>query len=187
MSRPPMGSGWVVVELAHDQAGHDVRAVGEQHGVLGADPDRALEDRRVIRVVCDQTTAARRGSPRRVSSSRVSASTRTHEAWFHRSGADAFRGFVVELLLSSNMGEVRAVFLGVVLAVVIGLSHGADQLVLPLLATQTLWINLLTDTAPALAMGVDPGNDDVMSRPPRSMRDRVIDGRMWAECCPLAS
>jgi Ca2+-transporting ATPase len=85
------------------------------------------------------------------------------------------------------MDEVLAVFLGVVLAGVIGLSHGADQLVLPLLATQILWINLLTDTAPALAMGVDPETDDVMSRPPRSMRDRVIDGRMWAECCPPAS
>jgi magnesium-transporting ATPase (P-type) len=83
-------------------------------------------------------------------------------------------------LLSSNTGEVLTVFLGVVLAPVIGLSHGADVVVLPLLATQILWINLLTDTAPALAMGVDPETEDVMGRPPRSLSDRVIDGRMWA-------
>ena len=82
-------------------------------------------------------------------------------------------------LLSSNMGEVLTVFLGVVLAGMIGLSHNGDTLALPLLATQILWINLLTDGAPALAMGVDPETEDVMSLPPRSMSDRIIDGRMW--------
>jgi magnesium-transporting ATPase (P-type) len=82
-------------------------------------------------------------------------------------------------LLSSNMGEVLTVFLGVVLAGVIGLSQGGT-LALPLLATQILWINLLTDSGPALAMGVDTETDDVMSRPPRSLKDRVIDRRMWA-------
>ena len=49
---------------------------------------------------------------------------------------------------------------------------------MPLLATQILWINLLTDTAPALAMGFDPAPDDVMLRKPRKMTDRVIDARM---------
>ena len=82
-------------------------------------------------------------------------------------------------LLSSNMGEVLTVFLGVVLAGVIGLTHGESAVVLPLLATQILWINLLTDSAPALAMGVDPETEDVMSRPPRLLSDRVIDNRMW--------
>ena len=60
----------------------------------------------------------------------------------------------------------------------IGLSQG-HTVALPLLATQILWINLLTDGAPALAMGVDPQTEEVMDRPPRSMSDRVIDGRMW--------
>ena len=83
-------------------------------------------------------------------------------------------------LLSSNMGEVLTVFLGVVLAGVIGLSHGEGPIVLPLLATQILWINLLTDSAPALAMGVDTETEDVMARPPRRLSERVIDGRMWA-------
>ncbi|ANS31415.1 hypothetical protein R1CP_34000 [Rhodococcus opacus] len=54
-------------------------------------------------------------------------------------------------------------------------SPGDGAIVLPLLATQILWINLLTDGAPALALGVDPETEDVMNRPPRSMRDRVID------------
>ncbi|GAA4411618.1 cation-translocating P-type ATPase [Fodinibacter luteus] len=82
-------------------------------------------------------------------------------------------------LLSSNMGEVLTVFLGVVLSGVIGLTHGDGDLVLPLLATQILWINLLTDSAPALAMGMDAETDDVMGRPPRAPTDRVIDARMW--------
>jgi len=84
-------------------------------------------------------------------------------------------------LLSSNMGEVLTVFLGVVLAGVISLeAAGSDTVVLPLLATQILWINLVTDSTPALAMGVDPEIDDVMARRPRKLSDRAIDGRMWA-------
>ncbi|KAE8763349.1 cation-translocating P-type ATPase [Georgenia thermotolerans] len=83
-------------------------------------------------------------------------------------------------LLSSNMGEVFTVFLGVVLAGVIGLSGASEEaVVVPLLATQILWINLVTDSGPALAMGVDPEVDDVMARPPRRLSDRIIDRRMW--------
>ena len=82
-------------------------------------------------------------------------------------------------LLSSNMGEVITVFAGVLLAGWLGLSGHGEAVVLPLLAVQILWINLLTDTAPALAMGVDPQTDDVMHRPPRRLTDRVIDLPMW--------
>ena len=82
-------------------------------------------------------------------------------------------------LLSSNVGEVLTVFLGVVGARVIGLTGTSGALVLPLLATQLLWINLLTDSGPALAMGVDPQTDDVMARKPRARTERVIDARMW--------
>ncbi len=82
-------------------------------------------------------------------------------------------------LLSSNMGEVLTVFLGVVLAGVFGLSGNGEAVVLPLLATQILWINLITDSAPALAMGVDPETEDVMARGPRKPDQRMIDGRMW--------
>lgn len=83
-------------------------------------------------------------------------------------------------LLSSNMGEVLTVFLGVVGAGVIGLGGVGGDVVLPLLATQILWINLVTDSGPALAMGVDPSTDDVMARKPRGRDERVIDARMWS-------
>jgi magnesium-transporting ATPase (P-type) len=92
---------------------------------------------------------------------------------------DNIRKFL-RYLLSSNMGEVLTVFLGVVLAGLIGLTGSGEAVVLPLLATQILWINLITDSAPALAMGVDPETDDVMARKPRRLTERVIDGRMWA-------
>ena len=92
---------------------------------------------------------------------------------------DNIRKFL-RYLLSSNMGEVLTVFLGVVLAGVIGLTGTGEALVLPLLATQILWINLITDSGPALAMGVDPPTDDVMVRKPRRPTERVIDARMWA-------
>ena len=92
---------------------------------------------------------------------------------------DNIRKFL-RYLLSSNMGEVLTVFLGVVGAGVIGLEGAGDVMVLPLLATQLLWINLVTDSGPALAMGVDPAVDDLMARRPRHMSERVIDARMWA-------
>lgn len=85
-------------------------------------------------------------------------------------------------LLTSNMGEVTAMLLGTLLAGVIGLqADGGTGIVLPLLATQILWINLVTDTAPALAMGVDPSVEDVMGRRPRRTSEKVIDRQMWTD------
>jgi len=81
-------------------------------------------------------------------------------------------------LLSSNIGEVLTMFLGVVGASVIGLEAVSETVAAPLLATQILWINLVTDSGPALAMGVDPSPRDVMRRPPRKLTDRVIDAEM---------
>ncbi|MBM7506078.1 cation-translocating P-type ATPase [Agromyces aurantiacus] len=96
-----------------------------------------------------------------------------------RSIFDDIRKFL-RYLLYSNMGEVLTVFLGVVFAGALGFTAAsADGLVLPLLATQILWINLVTDSGPALAMGVDPEVDDVMARPPRGLHDRAIDRGMW--------
>ena len=100
-----------------------------------------------------------------------------------RSLFDNIRKFL-RYLLSSNMGEVLTVFLGVVGAGVIGLNNSpgvvGTAFVLPLLATQILWLNLITDSWPALAMGIDPPTDDVMARKPRHMNERVIGLRMWA-------
>jgi Ca2+-transporting ATPase len=84
-------------------------------------------------------------------------------------------------LLSSNIGEVLTMSLGIVLAGVLGLREaGTGGVVLPLLATQILWINLVTDGAPALALGLDPVDPDVMRHLPRGAGEGVITGQMWA-------
>jgi Ca2+-transporting ATPase len=83
-------------------------------------------------------------------------------------------------LLSSNIGEVMTMFFGVLLADAIGLIAPAGGVALPLLATQILWINLVTDGAPALALGLDPAHPAAMARPPRPKGEGVITVRMWA-------
>jgi P-type Ca2+ transporter type 2C len=84
-------------------------------------------------------------------------------------------------LLSSNIGEVMTMFFGVLLVDVIGLrTQSGGGVVLPLLATHLLWINLITDAEPALALGVDPADPAVMTEPPRSRAEGVITRRMWA-------
>jgi Ca2+-transporting ATPase len=83
-------------------------------------------------------------------------------------------------LLTSNMGEVMTMFFGVLLADVLGLPlTDSGTVVLPLLATQILWVNLVTDGAPALALGVDPADTEVLQQPPRPQGERVITLRMW--------
>jgi Ca2+-transporting ATPase len=83
-------------------------------------------------------------------------------------------------LLSSNLGEVMTMFLGVLLADVIGLkAQERSGIVLPLLATHILWINLVSDGAPALALGVDPLDHKVMNQPPRRRGEGAITRRMW--------
>ena len=81
-------------------------------------------------------------------------------------------------LLSSNIGEVMTMFFGVLLADFIGLT-ATGGVALPLLATHILWINLVTDGAPALALGVDPADADVMRKRPRARSEGVITGGMW--------
>jgi Ca2+-transporting ATPase len=82
-------------------------------------------------------------------------------------------------LLSSNIGEVLTMFFGVLLAAPLGLPTEHGRIVLPLVATQILWVNLVTDGAPALALGVDPAEHALMEMPPRSRNERVVTGRMW--------
>jgi Ca2+-transporting ATPase len=82
-------------------------------------------------------------------------------------------------LLSSNIGEVMTMFFGVVMAQWIGLQGEGDGLVLPLLATQILWINLVTDGPPALALGVDPADEGLMRQAPRPRGEGVLTPRMW--------
>jgi Ca2+-transporting ATPase len=82
-------------------------------------------------------------------------------------------------LLSSNIGEVMTMFFGVVLADRIGLHARDGVVVLPLLATQILWINLVTDGPPALALGVDPADPGLMNQLPRPVNEGVLTARMW--------
>jgi Ca2+-transporting ATPase len=82
-------------------------------------------------------------------------------------------------LLSSNIGEVMTMFFGVLLSRQLGLQAGGDGLVLPLLATQILWINLVTDGFPALALGVDPADEGIMTQQPRPVDEGVLTPRMW--------
>lgn len=66
----------------------------------------------------------------------------------------------VIFLLSSNVGEVIAMLIAIVAGMPI-----------PLLATQLLWINLVTDSLPAIALGMSPGSKDVMLDPPRKQEE----------------
>ena len=68
----------------------------------------------------------------------------------------------VNYLLSSNLGEVLILFI----AMVIGFQDEAGGIAMPLLATQILWLNLVTDGLPAIAIGVDPIRKGVMDVPP---------------------
>ncbi|MDQ1275995.1 MAG: P-type Ca2+ transporter type [Euryarchaeota archaeon] len=84
-------------------------------------------------------------------------------------------------LLSSNLGEVMIMFFGLLLADIIGLTAESENgLVLPLLATQILWINLISDGPPALALGVDPADPGIMKELPRPREEGVITRSMWA-------
>ena len=78
---------------------------------------------------------------------------------------DNIRKFV-HYLLATNAGEVLVMF-G---AVLVGWPA-------PLAAIQILWINLVTDALPAMALGVEPAEPDVMRRPPRPPNERVITPR----------
>ena len=71
----------------------------------------------------------------------------------------------VIFLLSCNLGEVVAIFASILF-----------YWPVPLLPTQILWINLVTDTFPAIALGIDPGDKDVMKEKPRNPQESFFAG-----------
>lgn len=73
----------------------------------------------------------------------------------------------VFFLLSSNVAEIMIIFL----ATLAGLPH-------PLTSIQLLWLNLITDGAPALALAMEKGDPDVMKQPPRPKTESIINGPM---------
>jgi Ca2+-transporting ATPase len=91
---------------------------------------------------------------------------------------DNIRKYLI-YLLSSNAGELLTMFAGVMFAGLLGLTSADAGLFLPLLAAQLLWINLITDGPPALALGIDPKDPDVMERAPRSRGTGVLTTEDW--------
>ncbi len=89
---------------------------------------------------------------------------------------DNIRKFLA-YLLATNIGEVLTIFLSAVL-LSMRTSNFSHALVLPFSAAQILWINLVTDSAPALALGVDTSAQDIMKRPPRLASESIVNYRM---------
>ena len=83
---------------------------------------------------------------------------------------------VILFLLSCNMSEVLVVF-STALFVAFFPEHG----LLALLPLQLLWINLVTDGPPALALGVDPADPTVMDRSPRDSKEPILSGSRMTE------
>ena len=73
----------------------------------------------------------------------------------------------IAFLLSSNIGEIVALFIATLIAPWLAQKFGiTDTNLEPLLAIHILWINLVTDSLPALALAVDPASKDIMNRKP---------------------
>jgi Ca2+-transporting ATPase len=91
---------------------------------------------------------------------------------------DNIRKYLI-YLLSSNAGELLTMFASVMFATVLGLMPAEPGLFLPLLAAQLLWINLITDGPPALALGIDPKDPDLMERSPRRHGGGILTTGDW--------
>jgi len=73
----------------------------------------------------------------------------------------------IQYLLSCNLGEILIIFC----AILIGLPR-------PLIPIQILWVNLVTDGLPALALGLDPAEEDLMNQMPREPDEVIFSGKM---------
>ena len=74
----------------------------------------------------------------------------------------------VHFLLATNIGEIVAIFVGLLI--------GLDT---PLLAIQLLWINLVTDSLPAIALGLEPIDKNVMNKKPKKSNESIFAGGLW--------
>jgi Ca2+-transporting ATPase len=98
---------------------------------------------------------------------------------------DNIRKFV-NYLLSANAGEVLVVFAGVLLGTLLfpeTFANHPEAIVLT--PVMLLWVNLVTDGLPALALGADPTAPNIMDRPPRSASESVIDRRVAASVAAI--
>ncbi len=85
----------------------------------------------------------------------------------------------IAFLFSGNVGVVLAMFIGTILAGIFNLRVGVE-LLLPLTAAQILWMNLVTDGAPAVAFSLTRAQKDVMLDPPRRPDSPILSRSMWA-------
>ena len=69
----------------------------------------------------------------------------------------------IHFLIATNIGEIVTIFIGILL----GMKS-------PLLAVQLLWVNLVTDSLPAIALGLEPPEKDIMERPPRDAKKSIF-------------
>lgn len=76
----------------------------------------------------------------------------------------------IHFLISTNVGEIVAIFLGLLL--------GMDT---PLLAMQLLWINLITDSFPAIALGLEPADKNIMNKKPNNSKDGLFADGLWGK------
>ena len=76
----------------------------------------------------------------------------------------------IHFLIATNVGEIVAIFLGLLL--------GLDT---PLLAIQLLWINLITDSLPAIALGLEPEDKEIMNRKPNDPKKGLFADGLWSK------
>ena len=74
----------------------------------------------------------------------------------------------IHFLLATNIGEIVTIFIGLIL--------GFDS---PLLAIQLLWVNLVTDSFPAIALGLEKEEKGIMERKPRNSKDSIFTEGLW--------
>ena len=87
----------------------------------------------------------------------------------------------IQFLLSSNVGEIVVLFIAILITPWISSYFGIDvNLIVPLLPIHILWINLVTDSLPALALAVDPAEKDIMERKPIKQKKGIFTkGMTW--------
>ena len=76
----------------------------------------------------------------------------------------------IHFLISTNVGEIVAMFLGLLM--------GLDT---PLLAIQLLWINLVTDSFPAIALGLEPEDKEIMNKKPINSKKGIFADGLWGK------
>ena len=76
----------------------------------------------------------------------------------------------VHFLIATNIGEIVTIFLGLIL--------GMNA---PLLAIQLLWINLVTDSIPAIALGLEPEDKNIMNRKPKDAKKGIFSDGLWGK------